>query len=153
MAWLRDLVDRAPDVPGLETMKRMGVPKGLRRMFLFWEVSVSAWLIDVGGLTLLLWLGVPVFAAACLSPLPAFLWGFVFSTYKIYFRKKGFSGKRFAYYVGYNGAMLLAMGWVISRGIHGGVLPVMMKVAVTPVTFFANFFLTKMLLKEKKAAV
>lgn len=152
MAWLRELIERVPDIPGRQAMVRYGVPKGLRKIFLFWQVSASAWLIDVAGLTLLLWLGTPVYLAACLSILPAFLWSFVFSTYKIYFRKKGFSPRRFSYYVGYNGVMMLAMGWIVAQGIHAGYAPVLMKAAVAPATFFLNYFFTRTLLKEKKAA-
>lgn len=151
MGWLREALDNVPDVPGRVALKRWGVPKGLRRMILFWQVSVTGWLIDVGLLTLLVHLGVPVFLAACLAPVPALTWTFVLSTYKIYFREKGFSRTRFIYFLLFNLEMMLVYGWVVSEGVKAGYLPVTVKLALAPVTFIVNFFFTKLLLKQKSA--
>lgn len=157
MSWVRRVMDKLPEVPGRELLKRWGVPKKWRRLFLFWEVSMSAWLVDLTGLLILIELGVPVFVAACLSPLPALAWGFTVTTYKLKLRdtrqKTSFSRTRFFYYLLFNGTMLLGSAWVISHGAKLGVWPAVMKAGVSPVTFFLNFAFTRRVLKDKKAAV
>jgi hypothetical protein len=150
MKWLVRLIDKAPDLPGNEALKRWGVKRPIRRVFLFWEVSASAWLIDVGCLMTLLHFGVPVFMAAVIAPLPAFLWGFTLSSYKIYFRAGGFSRRRFGMYLLFNAGVMVFGASIIHYGADAGFAPLAMKVAVTPATFLLNYFFTRMLLKTSK---
>ena len=147
------LMAKVPDIPGRTLMRKLNVPKPLRRVLLFSEVSISAWLIDTTVLLLLLKLGLPVFMAACLSPLPALLWSFTLSTYKIYFRAKGFSRTRFGYYVAFNTVVTVISAWLIHKGVLMGHAALLMKIVVSPLVFCANFFVVRRLLHDKKAKI
>lgn len=145
--------EKLPELPGREMLERWGVSEKWRRIFLFWQVSASAWLIDAGCLMLLAHVfGVPVFLAALVSPLPAFLWGFMLSTYKIYFREKGFSRTRFFYYAVFNLTMMTIAAYIISAGAKMGFWPVAVKISLAPLTFFINYTFTRHLLKPKVKA-
>lgn len=147
--YLLPLIEKMPDIPGRELLRRWGVPLPMRKMLLFWEVSMSAWVIDTALLALMLECDVPVFVAACLSPLPALLWSFTLSTYKIYFRAGGFSVHKFGFYVAYNGVTTVAFAWLIAHAVKMGFAPMAAKVSVSPLVFLTNFFFMRRLLVGK----
>ncbi len=106
----------------------------------FGFVSGIGWLIDFCLFVLVGWLGVPVWAANMVGATVAVLFVFFASVRHVFEYDGGYLlGKLIAYIV-YQVIAIIAASLFIDTLTHWfGLAPVLAKVLVTPLTFYANF--------------
>lgn len=122
--------------------------------FLF--VSGTGWIIDFGLYSMLTGIfGLQILYSNILSSIPAITFVFIISTKKIFVENKdGFSIKqKYLIYFVYQMILILLVSLLgqflytiaIKNGINFSLLKIIIKVMITPVTMFLNFFVIKYL--------
>jgi putative flippase GtrA len=110
------------------------------RVLAFGVVSGLGWLLDFGIFTALLRAGATPFLANAAGAACAVTWVYAASVRRIFRYHGRFLAAKFLLYAGWQVVGVSAASWGVDRLVHpGGLAPIWAKVAVTPLTFFANY--------------
>jgi putative flippase GtrA len=110
------------------------------RLFWFGVVSGTGWLIDFGVFYLLIVTGHDSAVSNALSATVAVTFVFFTSTSNIFRSTNRFILYKFLTYLVYQSVAIIAASWAIQAlSIAAGFSPMIAKIIVTPITFYANF--------------
>ncbi len=110
------------------------------RVLAFGVVSGLGWLLDFGVFTLLLHVGATPFLANAAGAALAVTWVYAASVRRIFRYRGRFLIAKFLLYAGWQVVGVTAASWGVDRLAHTGALtPIWAKIAITPLTFVANY--------------
>ena len=120
----------------------------LIRLFSFGVVSGLGWLLDFGIFTALLRAGATPFLANAAGAACAVTWVYAASVRRIFRYRGRFLVTKFLIYAGYQVVGVAAASWGVDRLAHTTALtPIWAKIAITPLTFIANYLFMAWLTK------
>lgn len=106
----------------------------------FGVISGVGWLIDFSLFAFLCWFGVPVWVANMLGASVAVLFVFFVSVRRVFEYEGGYLVRKLIAYAIYQVIAILAASFLIDALTQSiGLAPVVSKIIVTPLTFYANF--------------
>jgi hypothetical protein len=114
--------------------------RNLSRLFWFGVVSGTGWLIDFGVFYLLIVTGHASALSNALSATVAVTFVFFTSTSNIFKSTNGFILYKFLAYLIYQSMAIIGASWAIQAlSVAASFSPMIAKIIVTPITFYANF--------------
>ncbi len=110
------------------------------RVLAFGVVSGLGWLLDFGIFTALLSAGATPFLANAAGAACAVTWVYAASVRRVFRYHGRFLVAKFLLYALWQVVGVSAASWGVDRLVHaGGLTPIWAKIAVTPLTFAANY--------------
>ncbi|MEG0881385.1 MAG: GtrA family protein [Janthinobacterium sp.] len=106
----------------------------------FGIISGAGWLIDFSLFSLLGYLGTPVWLANMIGATTAVVCVFFISVRRVFEYQGHYLIRKLFYYIAYQACAILVASLMISALASGlGLMPILAKIIVTPLTFYANF--------------
>lgn len=106
----------------------------------FGVISGVGWLIDFSLFAFLCWLGAPIWVANMLGASVAVVFVFFTSVHRVFEYEGGYLVRKLIAYAIYQAIAILAASFLINALSQSfGLAPLLSKIFVTPLTFYANF--------------